>query len=77
VSLLKSLWLDAVIGWNEGVEVKATAKATRARHRALRAQAAWNALNPHPFNRWPCLVHMEPDVNHCRGCAADRKAASA
>lgn len=24
----------------------------------------------------PCLVHMEPDVTHCRGCAADRKAVS-
>jgi hypothetical protein len=23
-----------------------------------------------------CLVHMEPDVTNCRGCAADRKAAS-
>lgn len=25
--------------------------------------------------RHPCLVHAEPDVHHCRGCAADRKAA--
>lgn len=23
----------------------------------------------------PCLIHLENDVDHCRGCAADRKAA--
>jgi hypothetical protein len=27
-------------------------------------------------DRRPCLVHAEPDVQHCRGCAADRKAVS-
>ena len=26
-------------------------------------------------DRRPCLIHLEPDVQHCRGCAADRKAA--
>lgn len=29
-----------------------------------------------PTDRRPCLVHAEPDVAHCRGCAADRKAIS-
>lgn len=26
-------------------------------------------------DRRPCLIHAQPDVQHCRGCAADRKAA--
>jgi hypothetical protein len=29
-----------------------------------------------PSDTQKCLIHMEPDVNDCRGCAADRKAAS-
>lgn len=28
-----------------------------------------------PSSTQKCLVHAEPDVNHCRGCAADQKAA--
>lgn len=28
-----------------------------------------------PPDTQKCLVHAEPDVTHCRGCAADRKAA--
>ena len=38
-----------------------------------------NAAKPRPLalvrETQQCLVHMEPDVTHCRGCAADRKAA--
>jgi hypothetical protein len=39
------------------------ANAQQPRHLAAVADAA------------PCLIHMEDDVDHCRGCAADRKAA--
>lgn len=36
---------------------------------------AGEALSPVPAATQACLVHAEPDVRHCRGCAADSKAA--
>lgn len=68
MNFLKSLWLDAVIGWNEGVEVKAVEKATRAHRRTVRAQARWNELHPHPFNLHVCLEHMHRGVIRCPEC---------
>jgi hypothetical protein len=68
VTFLRSLWLDAVIGWNQGAAIKARAKAEKANARAVRAQAAWNDLNPHPFNQHVCLIHMTAGAIRCPNC---------
>jgi hypothetical protein len=68
MTFLKSLWLDAVIGWNEGIEQKAREKAARAHRRVVQSQAKWNALNPHPFNLRVCLEHMHHGVIRCPEC---------
>jgi hypothetical protein len=46
------------------------------KQKELNRQQAARPLTLVPSDTQKCLIHMEPDVNDCRGCAADRKAAS-